>query len=82
MWGRNGDNLSRCVAGTGAISGGAKTSVLKDMQRSVVRTIKNNFMDARRQMAIDIVLNKHREGVHRGGARVRSLSASLQHAVR
>lgn len=62
MWGRNGDDVSRCVTGTGALSGGAKTSVFKDVRRSVVRTIKNNFMDAHRQMAIDIILGKFHEG--------------------
>ncbi len=65
MWAKNGDNLSRCVTGTGAISGGVKVTLLKDMQRSVVRTIKNNFMDNRRQVAIDILLGKFRDGVGR-----------------
>ncbi|EDQ85859.1 uncharacterized protein MONBRDRAFT_28797 [Monosiga brevicollis MX1] len=62
MWSVNGDNVSRCVTGTGAISGGVKTSKLKDMQRSVVRTFKNNFMDSRRQAAIDLLLGTYRDG--------------------
>lgn len=83
MWGKNGDNLSRCVTGTGALSGGAKATILKDMQRSVVRTIRNNFMDNRRQTAIDIVLGKYRDsalgmvGVLMGRAIVRSLTCGL-----
>lgn len=62
MWQRNGDNISRCITGTGAISGGTKTSKLKDVQRSVTRTIKNNFMDSSVQEVIDILLGKHIEG--------------------
>ena len=114
MWLKNGDNVSRCITGTGAISGGVKTSKLKvrggrgavvqarwttsldllqacfctlislpvcslicshpthayvsclclaqDVQRSVTRTIKNNFRDDRKQAAIDLLLGKYREG--------------------
>ena len=62
MWQRNGDNISRCITGTGAISGGTKSSKLKDVQRSVTRTIKNNFMDSSVQEVIDILLGKHIEG--------------------
>eukprot|EP01147_Barroeca_monosierra_P003317 gene3317-6001_t len=61
MWQRNGDNLARCVTGSGALRGGMKTSILKDVQRSITRTLRGNFFDRHRQAAIDIVLGTYVE---------------------
>lgn len=63
MWQRNGDNLARCVTGSGALRGGMKTSILKDVQRSITRTLRGNFFDRHRQAAIDIVLGTYVEGI-------------------
>jgi len=49
MWLKNGDNVSRCITGTGAISGGVKTSKLK------VRGGRGAVVQARWTTSLDLL---------------------------
>jgi len=53
IWIKNGDQLSRIYAGTGALEGKSK---LKDSTLSVARTIQNNLFDTSKQEAFDLLL--------------------------
>ena len=54
MWHMNGDHVSRMYAGTGALGGGR--SKAGDAARSTARTIQNNFLDANKMEAMNLLL--------------------------
>lgn len=73
VWADNADIISCAYSGTGALKTdftrtGQRTKVgaLRDLQNSIVRYVKNNFMDGARQDAYDLVLNYdvHEVGVY------------------
>ncbi|KAL3981632.1 hypothetical protein ACH3XW_43860 [Acanthocheilonema viteae] len=53
IWQRNGDSCSVIYAGTGALEGKSK---MKDAKRTLVRAIQNNFLDASKQEAFELLL--------------------------
>ncbi|KAF9314496.1 hypothetical protein BG003_004114 [Podila horticola] len=73
VWADNADIVSCAYSGTGALKTdftrtGQRTKVgaLRDLQNSIVRYVKNNFLDGARQDAYDLVLNYdvHEAGVY------------------
>eukprot|EP00049_Salpingoeca_infusionum_P012763 m.236825 g.236825 ORF g.236825 m.236825 type:complete len:1264 (+) comp15265_c0_seq2:330-4121(+) len=61
MWQRNGDHLARCVTGAGTSSGGVRRGIVKNVQRTISRTVRMNFLDQSTQASIDIILGKYVE---------------------
>ncbi|KJE94431.1 synaptojanin-PB [Capsaspora owczarzaki ATCC 30864] len=63
LWIKNGDAISHCYAGTGALKSdiaktGKRTAMgkMRDLQKSVSRAVQNNFLDGSQQDAIDLFL--------------------------
>ena len=63
MWADNADAISYCYSGTGALKTDytrmgirTKMGAVQDGQRSIVRYIKNNFLDGSRQDGYELVL--------------------------
>ncbi|KAJ1508882.1 inositol polyphosphate 5-phosphatase [Coelomomyces lativittatus] len=63
VWADNGDALSKCYAGTGALKSGYTRSgkrtlagLIDDSMKSVNRFVINNFQDRSRQVVIDTIL--------------------------
>ncbi|KAI9472050.1 MAG: SacI homology domain-containing protein [Benjaminiella poitrasii] len=66
VWADNADGVSCVYSGTGALKTdftrtGQRTKVgaLKDLQNSITRYVKNNFMDGNRQDAFDLFLGQY-----------------------
>ncbi|KAF9427893.1 hypothetical protein BGZ94_003918 [Podila epigama] len=64
VWADNADVVSCAYSGTGALKTDytrtgqrTKMGALKDLQNSIIRYVKNNFLDGARQDAYDLVLN-------------------------
>ncbi|KAG0001692.1 hypothetical protein BGZ79_004302 [Entomortierella chlamydospora] len=63
LWADNADVVSRAYSGTGALKNDftrtgkrTKSGALRDLQNSIVRYVKNNFLDGARQDAYDLFL--------------------------
>lgn len=66
VWADNADGVSCVYSGTGALKTdftrtGSRTKVgaLKDLQNSITRYVKNNFLDGSRQDSFDLFLGKY-----------------------
>ncbi|KAI8364685.1 SacI homology domain-containing protein [Radiomyces spectabilis] len=67
VWANNADALSVAYSGTGALKTdytrtGVRTraGALRDLQNSIIRYVKNNYLDGSRQDGFDLVLGKYK----------------------
>ncbi|KAI8640444.1 SacI homology domain-containing protein [Parasitella parasitica] len=67
VWADNADGVSCVYSGTGALKtdftrtgNRTKAGALKDLQNSITRYVKNNFLDGTRQDSFDLFLGKYR----------------------
>jgi hypothetical protein len=67
VWADNADGVSCVYSGTGALKTDftrtgkrTKAGALKDLQNSIMRYVKNNFLDGERQDSFDLFLGNYR----------------------
>ncbi|MCJ1306474.1 hypothetical protein MMC25_000117 [Agyrium rufum] len=77
VWADNADVVSNSYSGTGALKTdftrtGKRTRVgaLQDLNNSITRYVRNNFLDGPRQDAFDVFLGTYSPSSHVGGGRV------------
>ena len=75
LWADNADVVSKSYSGTGALKTdftrtGERTraGALQDLNNSLTRYVRNNFLDGPRQDGFDVFLGAYRPGTHVGGA--------------